>query len=79
MTNVVIVTGASGALGRAVVMPNLKPPVTRVEDAQAYYQRICAHRPAASSFEPLMTLYLTGTTTASARHLHGAQSAPNGA
>ncbi len=45
--------------GRAIVMPNLKPPVTTVEQAAAYRQRILAALPAAMAFEPLMTLYLT--------------------
>ncbi|MCW5620842.1 MAG: dihydroorotase [Burkholderiales bacterium] len=44
---------------RAVIMPNLKPPVTTVEAAQGYRDRILAALPAGSSFEPLMTLYLT--------------------
>ncbi|MFC3626580.1 dihydroorotase [Vogesella amnigena] len=51
-------------MGRAIVMPNLKPPVTTVEAAAAYRERILAARPAGSKFEPLMTLYLTETTTA---------------
>jgi dihydroorotase len=45
--------------GRAIVMPNLKPPVTTVEQAAAYRARIVAALPAGSRFEPLMTLYLT--------------------
>ncbi|MDE2585712.1 MAG: dihydroorotase, partial [Betaproteobacteria bacterium] len=51
--------------GRAIVMPNLKPPVTTVEQADAYRQRILAALPAGMSFEPLMTLYLTDNTPAS--------------
>ncbi|GHD75986.1 dihydroorotase [Vogesella fluminis] len=51
-------------MGRAIIMPNLKPPVTTVEAAAAYRERILAARPAGSTFEPLMTLYLTETTTA---------------
>ena len=47
---------------RAVVMPNLKPPVTTVALAEAYRQRIVAALPAGSKFEPLMTLYLTDKT-----------------
>lgn len=49
---------------RAVVMPNLVPPVTTGAQAQAYRDRIIAARPAGSSFEPVMTIYLTDTTTA---------------
>lgn len=47
---------------RAIVMPNLKPPVTTVAQAQAYRQRILAALPAGMVFEPLMTLYLTDNT-----------------
>jgi dihydroorotase len=47
---------------RAIVMPNLKPPVTTTALAAAYRERILAARPAGSSFEPLMTLYLTDRT-----------------
>ncbi len=45
--------------GRAIVMPNLKPPVTTTAMALAYRQRILAALPPGSSFEPLMALYLT--------------------
>ncbi|MDR2187376.1 MAG: dihydroorotase [Azonexus sp.] len=47
---------------RAIVMPNLKPPVTTVDQAAAYRQRILAALPAGMIFEPLMTLYLTDRT-----------------
>lgn len=47
---------------RAVVMPNLKPPVTTVALARAYRDRILASVPAGLAFEPLMTLYLTDNT-----------------
>ena len=50
------------AFARAVVMPNLKPPVTTVAAAAAYRERIVAARPAGAEFEPLMTLYLTDST-----------------
>jgi len=49
--------------GRAIVMPNLKPPITTAAMAQAYRQRILSALPANSRFEPLLTLYLTDTTT----------------
>jgi len=49
---------------RAIVMPNLRPPVTTTEQAQAYRERILAALPAGMSFEPLMTLYLTDNTGA---------------
>jgi len=47
---------------RAIVMPNLKPPVTTVEMARAYRERILEALPSNSDFEPLMTLYLTDRT-----------------
>ncbi len=47
---------------RAIVMPNLKPPVTTVVAARAYRERILAALPAGMAFEPLMTLYLTDNT-----------------
>lgn len=47
---------------RAVVMPNLKPPVVNTELALAYRERILAALPAGAQFEPLMTLYLTDNT-----------------
>ncbi len=50
--------------GRAIVMPNLKPPVTTVDLAAAYRSRILAALPDGASFEPLMTLYLTDNTRA---------------
>jgi len=49
---------------RAIVMPNLVPPVTNAAEAMAYKERILAARPAHSSFEPLMVLYLTDQTSA---------------
>ncbi|SOB99370.1 dihydroorotase [Rhodobacter maris] len=48
--------------GRAIVMPNLVPPVVTAEDAAAYRARIMAALPAGARFTPLMTLYLTETT-----------------
>jgi len=47
---------------RAIVMPNLKPPVTTAADAIAYRERIMAALPQGVAFEPLMTLYLTDNT-----------------
>ena len=49
---------------RAIIMPNLKPPVTTTEQALAYRARIIAAIPAGMKFEPLMTLYLTDNTSA---------------
>ena len=48
---------------RAIVMPNLKPPVRTVAEASAYRDRIMAALPDGMNFEPLMTLYLTDNTT----------------
>jgi dihydroorotase len=57
-----VVGHTAAVFGRAVVMPNLKPPVRTTADAVEYRERIRAALPAGSRFEPLMTLYLTGTT-----------------
>ena len=54
-----VVPHTAAQFGRAVIMPNLKPPVTAVAQAQDYARRIRAVLPAETSFEPLMTLYLT--------------------
>ena len=48
--------------GRAILMPNLIPPVTTTEDAVAYRERVMAALPAGSTFKPLMTCYLTDDT-----------------
>ncbi len=50
--------------GRAIVMPNLSPPVRTTDEAEAYYQRIQQHIPQGNSFKALMTLYLTDNTQA---------------
>ncbi len=57
------VADAARTFARAVVMPNLVPPVTGAEQALAYKTRILAQRPPGSHFEPLMVLYLTDNTT----------------
>ena len=54
-----VLPASAAQFRRAVVMPNLRPPVTTVAQALAYRERILAARPAGSDFEPLMTLYLT--------------------
>jgi dihydroorotase len=59
-----VVAWTARAFARAVVMPNLRPPVTTVADAARYRDRIRAALPAGSGFEPLMTLYLTDLTAA---------------
>jgi dihydroorotase len=50
--------------GRAILMPNLIPPVTTTKDAIAYRERVLAALPPGSKFEPLMTCYLTDDTDA---------------
>jgi dihydroorotase len=54
-----VVPDTARQFARAIIMPNLKPPVTTAEQAVAYRERIRAAVPAGLSFEPLMTLYLT--------------------
>lgn len=54
-----VVPYTSEIYGRAIVMPNLAPPVTTVEAAVAYRQRILDAVPAGHDFTPLMTCYLT--------------------
>jgi dihydroorotase len=56
------VAHAARQFARAIVMPNLRPPVTTVAAAQAYRERILRARPDGARFEPLMTLYLTDST-----------------
>ena len=57
-----VLPATARVFARAVVMPNLRPPVTTVALASAYRDRIRAARPAGADFEPLMTLYLTEST-----------------
>jgi dihydroorotase len=54
-----VVPHSAAQFGRALVMPNLRPPVTTTEQALAYRDRILAAVPAGVKFEPLMSLYLT--------------------
>ncbi len=58
------VTDTAKQFGRAIVMPNLSPPVRTTEEAEQYLQRINTHIPQGNSFKALMTLYLTDNTTA---------------
>jgi dihydroorotase len=71
---------------RAIVMPNLRPPIVTTELASAYRDRILAALPAADSFAPLMTLYLTDSTppqeierAARSGFVHGVKLYPAGA
>jgi dihydroorotase len=59
--------------GRAVIMPNLKPPVRTLADASAYRDRVLAAVPPGVAFEPLMTLYLTGAFADACRALVAAR------
>jgi dihydroorotase len=72
--------------GRAIIMPNLKPPVRTAKDAAAYRQRILNCLPPGHGFQPLMTLYLTDETppaeirlAKSEGHLSGVKLYPVGA
>ncbi len=58
-----VVADSARRFARAIVMPNLTPPVRSVDEARAYRQRIVDALPAGARFEPLMTLYLTEATT----------------
>lgn len=61
LTDVVPYTAKQFA--RAIIMPNLKPPITTTEQALAYRERVLAAVPEGKHFEPLMTLYLTDNTS----------------
>lgn len=57
-----VLADSARRFARAIVMPNLKPPVRTTQEALAYRSRILAALPAGAAFEPLMTLYLTEDT-----------------
>lgn len=57
-----ILPHSAAHFARAIIMPNLVPPVVTFEDASAYRDRILAAMPEGAEFDPLMTLYLTETT-----------------
>jgi dihydroorotase len=72
-----VVPHTARQFARAIIMPNLKPPVTRVAQAQEYAARIRAAVPAGVDFTPLMTLYLTDKLDpAEIRRASGTRSAP---
>ena len=80
------VTDVARWAGRAIVMPNLTPPVLNVTDALSYRERILAHVPEGRDFDPLMVLYLTDATTpemvaeaADSPHVQGIKLYPAGA
>lgn len=58
-----VVAHSASRFGRAVIMPNLQPPITTVDEARVYRQRIVDALAENSAFEPLMTLYLTDLTS----------------
>lgn len=81
-----VVADTARQFKRAIVMPNLNPPVRTCEDALAYRERILAALPAGCEFEPLMTLYLTDNTrvedieaASASPFIHGAKLYPAGA
>ena len=81
-----VVGDTARQFGRAIIMPNLSPPVRSCADAMAYRQRILAALPAQSRFNPLMTLYLTDNTDVTdieaagkSEFIHGAKLYPAGA
>ena len=59
-----VVGATARQFARAIVMPNLKPPVATTAQAKRYRERIVAALPKGAAFEPLMTLYLTDNTSA---------------
>jgi dihydroorotase len=63
-----VLAHTSRVFARAIVMPNLRPAVTRTEQARSYRERIVAALPAGHRFDPLMTLYLTDLTSAAEIH-----------
>jgi dihydroorotase len=80
------VPATARVMKRAIIMPNLQPPVMNAEQALAYRERILAAAPAGSGFDPLMVLYLTDNTTPdmisaakAAGHIHAAKLYPAGA
>jgi dihydroorotase len=81
-----LVPPVAARFARALVMPNLDPPVTTLKAAAAYRERILAAAPAGSDFEPLMTLYLTEAMSpreieraAASGFIHAAKLYPAGA
>ena len=81
-----VLPDTANRFGRAIVMPNLRPPVTTTALAAEYRQRILEALPAGANFEPLMTLYLTDNTSAAeitrakaSGFVHGVKLYPAGA
>ncbi|MGR8931859.1 MAG: dihydroorotase [Gammaproteobacteria bacterium] len=81
-----VIAHTARQFARAIIMPNLKPPVTRTEQAMDYRSEILAALPAESTFNPMMTLYLTGNTgtdevkkVAESEHIYAFKLYPAGA
>jgi dihydroorotase len=81
-----VLADTARCFGRAIVMPNLQPPVTTTQQALHYRDRILGELPDGSTFEPLMTLYLTDDTPVEeiarakiSGRVHGAKLYPAGA
>jgi len=81
-----VLSDTTRRFARAIVMPNLNPPIRTIAEAQAYRGRILAARPPGSAFEPLMTIYLTDNTSvaeitraAQCGFVHGVKYYPAGA
>jgi dihydroorotase len=81
-----VVPHTARCFARAIIMPNLKPPVTTVQQALEYRERVLAAVPNNISFEPLMTLYLTDNTSpveirhaVETPHVHAVKYYPAGA
>ncbi|NDY94162.1 dihydroorotase [Wenzhouxiangella limi] len=81
-----VVPDTARQFARAIIMPNLKPPVATVDLALAYRERILAAVPESMHFQPLMTLYLTEQTSpdeirraAECEHVHAVKYYPAGA
>ena len=81
-----VIAATAQQFARAIIMPNLKPPVTSVEQALIYRDEILNSLPAGSGFQPLMTLYLTGNTSpndvkqvAESQYIHAFKLYPAGA
>ncbi len=81
-----VLPGTARQFARAIVMPNLRPPVTTTMLAEAYRTRVLAALPKGATFEPLMTLYLTDKTSAdeikrakASGFVHGVKLYPAGA
>jgi dihydroorotase len=81
-----VVPHTAKQFARAIIMPNLRPPVTTVEQALQYRERVLAAIPGGIQFEPLMTLYLTDNTNvdeihkaAESEHVHAVKYYPAGA